>query len=77
MRSPPQRLAAAMAPDATPGVTSNSLARERVSSSVALISWRANSRFQMRARTWDGGWRSSRAKVIRRRDGVTGLPSGV
>ena len=56
-----------MAPEATPGVTLNSLARECASCSVALIARRASSRFQIRARTWDGGWRNSKAKVMRRR----------
>ena len=64
---PPPSRAAAVTPEATPGVTSNSRARVRASSWVDLIPWCAKCRAQIRSRTLGGGCRSSTANIIRRK----------
>ena len=73
-RSPPPSFAAAVTPEATPGATSNSRAKAWASSSADSIPWCASCRAQTRARTLAGGWRSSRANIMRRKR--TGLVRG-
>ena len=60
------QLCCLVTPDATPGVTSYSDASDCASFSFESIPWRVSCRDQMRARTFDGGWRSSTANIIRR-----------